>query len=81
MIVDKFDTKADALANLYRASYYMAKDSRNVALSLLKKADKKIKLTDKIKDLTLGNMKTIDNLYWAELILDEYHRLKLSLLI
>ncbi len=75
MALTKYDQTSDAIANLYRAAFYLAKQSKKVSMTLLVQAKKK-----------LGNKMVLDidkitNNYdfWAEKVLDEYQRLKMSL--
>ncbi|EKD57286.1 MAG: hypothetical protein ACD_57C00350G0003 [uncultured bacterium] len=75
MALNKFDKTSDAIADLYRASFCFAKQSKDVGISFLLKAKKKLgdKMTLNINEIT-------DNYtYWAEKILDEYKRLKMNL--
>ena len=75
MALDKLDKTSDAIADLYRASFYLAKESKDVGILFLVKA--KEKLGDK---MTLDVSKVTGNyLYWAEKALDEYKRLKMNL--
>lgn len=83
MALNKNDKKSDAIADLYRASYYLAKGSKDVGVMFLLKAKKK--LGDKIaldigKIVKLGRSENpFDCRYWAEKALDEHKRLKMSL--
>jgi len=75
MALNKYDKTSDAVADLYRASYYLAKQSKEVGIFLLLKAKKRLGErmfldVNKIK----GNYS-----YWAEKVLDEYKRLKMNL--
>jgi hypothetical protein len=47
MALNKFSTKSDAVANLYRASFFLAKGQRKIGLDLLTMAQKE--LGDRIK--------------------------------
>jgi len=75
MALNKFDITSDAITDLYRASYYLAKQSKEVGFSFLVKAKKKLggKMHVDVSKIT-GNYS-----YWAEKVLDEYKRLKMSL--
>ncbi len=75
MALNKFDKTSDAIADLYRASFYLAKESKDVGISFLIKA-KEILGDKMILDISkvTGNYS-----YWAEKILDEYNRLKMNL--
>ncbi len=75
MALDKYDKTSDAIADLYRASFYLAKESKDIGLSFLIKAKKKLgsKMSLDISKIT-GNYS-----YWAEKVLDEYKRLKINL--
>lgn len=76
MALNKFDKASDAVADLYRASFYLGRKSENVGISFLIKAKKKLgkKLFLEIKRISFK--KPSDYFYWAEKILDEYKRLK-----
>lgn len=68
MALNKFSKESDKVANLYRAAFYLAKGSTNVALRFLKKSGK-----------DFGALKTkteAERHYWAEKVLDEYTRLR-----
>jgi hypothetical protein len=68
MALDKYSKESDKIANLYRASFYLAKGSVDVALNFLNKTGEKFDGID---------LKGKDNqLYWAEKILDRYLILK-----
>ena len=72
MELKKSSLYADALANLYRSAFYLARGAGKTGLVFFKKAQREIGLT------SIGQIKTRrQQLYWAEKILDEYHRLKL----
>lgn len=68
MALNKNSKKSDKIANLYRASFYLAKDAKGTALMFLKKSGRNF------GKLTLNTKK--ERLIWAEKILDEYKRLK-----
>ncbi len=75
MALNKSDETSDAIANLYRASFYLAKESKDIGISFLEKA--KSKLGDM---MILDISKVTGNYsYWAEKALDEYKRLKMNL--
>lgn len=79
MALNKYDKNSDAVADLYRASFYLAKESKEVGVSFLLKAKKRLgaKMTLKINQIKkdkLGN-----STFWAEKVLDEYKRLKMNL--
>ena len=79
MALNKYDKTSDALADLYRASLYLGRKSKDVGLSFLVKA--KDRLGEKIS-LDMGKISfknSSDYSYWAEKILDEYKRLKFGL--
>lgn len=74
MAISKYNKTSDAIADLYRAAFYLAKHSEKIGISFILKA--KLKLG---KKMTI-NMKGIKaNSYWAEKVLDEYKKLKMSL--
>ena len=79
MALNKYDLTSDAVADLYRASFYLAKRSKDIGISFLKKAKDKLgrKMRLDVKKVAKG--KTGDYSYWAEKILDEYKRLKMNL--
>jgi len=83
MALNKNDQTSDGIADLYRASYYLAKQSKDVGLMFLKRS--KAKLGPKmILDFGFINKenvlrKSTDFNFWAEKVLDEYKRLKMSL--
>lgn len=71
MAVDKYSKKADKIANLYRAAFYLAKGSKDVAMDFLNKSG------ESFKGIKTESEK--DRLFWAEQILDKYVRLKHNL--
>lgn len=77
----KYSYKADAVANLYRSALYLAKGDEQTASDFLTKAyiyiDKKnSEIVNKINNkLSLKEKKIL-----AEKILDEYQKLKFSLI-
>lgn len=68
MALDKYSYKSDKVANLYRASFYLVKGYKNMALDFLRK------LRDKFDGINLEDRKS--QLFWAEKILDCYLELK-----
>ena len=70
---------SDAIADLYRASYYLALQSKETGLSFLRKAKEKLgdKLSLDVEEISKQSGQSY--LYWAEKILDEYKRLKMNL--
>lgn len=74
MALDKHSQLSDAIANLYRASFYLAKDSEKIGMSFLLKAKERLG-----RKLSLDISKVIGNSFWAEKVLDEYKRLKRNL--
>lgn len=82
MALDKNSIRSDAIANLYRAAFYLARGSKETGLEFLGKANKYLsgKISPKLKNLIFSkdkNLKTQkDCLFWAEKILDQYHLLK-----
>lgn len=74
-MMNRFDRNADAITDLYRAAFYLAKKSRKVGMTFFLKANKKLgdKISFNVDDTTE------DYLYWAEKVLDEYKRLKMNL--
>lgn len=68
MALNKHSRESDKIANLYRASFYLARGSVDTALDFLGKTD------EKFDEMDLNGK---DNqLYWAEKILDRYLILK-----
>lgn len=80
MALNKYSYESDAIVNLYRAAFYLAKGSQVVGLNFLKKAKGKLgTLGKELDSLQLEQLKSLqDSIYWAEKILDEYHKLKHS---
>lgn len=68
MALNKFSNKSDKIANLYRAAFYLAKGSTDVALDFLNKSGEKFTKLEIDTDT--------QRLFWAEKILDKYVRLK-----
>jgi hypothetical protein len=83
MILDKFDKASDGIVDLYRASFYLAHQSKDVALSFLISAKNKLGKSFSFSINKLSETKELKNrkdcLLWAEKILDEYKRLKMNL--
>jgi len=82
MVLNKDSYQSDAIANLYRAAFYLAKESKEVGIDFLIKAQKKLgnKLDSQIASLIKNQEKYLKNnknlLYWAEKVLDQYHKFK-----
>jgi len=82
MGLSKYSYQGDAVANLYRAAFYLAKGSKNTSLGFLKKAVTEIKekldpAIIKMADFPRDYLKTSrDQHYWAEKILDQYTKFK-----
>ncbi|MCJ7804799.1 hypothetical protein MUP35_03660 [Patescibacteria group bacterium] len=82
MALNKDSYQSDAVANLYRAAFYLAKESKEVGIDFLIKAQKKLgnKLDSQIASLIKNQEKYLKNnknlLYWAEKVLDQYHKFK-----
>jgi hypothetical protein len=74
MALDKFTSQSDALANLYRAAFYLAKGSEEVGWEFLTKAKEKLDLDLDIPPRKLKSRQ--ERLFWAEKILDKYKTLK-----
>ena len=79
MALNKFNSTSDAIADLYRASFYLAKRSKDIGISFLKKAKDKLGNKMRLDVNKVAEGKTGDYLYWAEKTLDEYKRLKMDL--
>jgi len=82
MELNKYSYWSDAIGNLYKAAYYLAKGLRQSAVDFLRRAEKKIgteldpqlmkflsRPEDYLKDYGCQN-------YWAEKILDQYKKIK-----
>ena len=79
MALTKNDKTSDAITDLYRAAYYLPLESRETGLNFLRKAKKKLggKLNLDVNEIIKQSEQ--DYLYWAEKVLDEHKRLKMSL--
>ena len=73
MELDKNSLKADALANLYRSAFYLAKGNKKLGLDFLKKAKKTLGTEFNLPNISLPR------LVLAEKVLDQYHLLKSAL--
>jgi uncharacterized protein YfaA (DUF2138 family) len=84
MALNKYSYSSDTIADVYRASLYLAKGSKNVALDFLLKSREKlgkkfaVNLVYLIKNYHRLIRSKKDQLFWAEKILDEYQKFKLS---
>ena len=67
MELNKFSKKADRIANLYRAALFLAQGDKITCLNFLKNTDSPLK-TKVAKSFPARHR------FWAEKILDEYHR-------
>jgi len=82
MALDKNSKESDAIANLYRAAFYLAGGHKEVGLEFLEKASKYLsgKISPKLEKFISSKNKGLktqgDFLFWAEKILDQYHLLK-----
>ncbi len=74
MALNKNSQISDAIADLYRASFYLAKGTEKIGMDFLLKA--KNKLGSK---MFLDISRVVGNSYWAEKVLDEHKRLKREL--
>lgn len=74
MDLNKYSQTSDAIADLYRASFYLAKNSEKTGMSFLLKAKKKLG-----SRLSLNISEVVADSFWAEKVLDEYKRLKRDL--
>jgi len=83
MALTKLDRTSDGIADLYRASYYLAKKSKKTGILLLLKSKKILgkRLTlDVNRIVKKDTLKSSHDYYfWAEKILDEFKRLKNNL--
>ncbi len=64
MALNKYSHRSDKIADLYRAAFYLAKGSKDMAMTFLKKSG------ERFENIKLKNEK--ERLYWAEKILDRY---------
>ena len=72
MVLNKHSRQADAVANLYRAALFLARGSRKAGLEFLQKAK------ERLGEGPNPVLRTrADELYWAEKILDQYHKARL----
>lgn len=84
MALNKFSYSSDTIADIYRAALYLAKGSKAVALDFLLKSRKKLgkRFNANLVYLIENHHRLIkskkDQLFWAEKILDEYQKFKLS---
>jgi len=82
MILNKNSYQSDAVANLYRAAFYLAQESKEIGIDFLVKAKERLgnKLDPQITSLIKNKEKYLRNnkdfLYWAEKVLDQYHRFR-----
>jgi len=71
---DKYSLKADGIGDLYRCADKFAKGKINLGMDFFKMAKEKV---GNLMKVDLDKDKVIENqLYWAEMVLDEYMRLK-----
>jgi len=82
MILNKNSYQSDAVVNLYRAAFYLAQESKEIGIDFLIKAKERLgnKLDPQITSLIKNKEKYLRNnkdfLYWAEKVLDQYHRFR-----
>ena len=74
MALNKADYQSDAIVNLYRAAFYLAKGSEEIGWEFLKKAKEKLGRTLDVSPKKIKSSK--ERLFWAEKILDEYQKLR-----
>ena len=74
MELNKYSLRDDALANLYRSAFYLAKGNSKIGMDFLKKAKRVLG-----NDLKTPNT-SLPRLVLAEKVLDQYHLLKSSIL-
>ena len=85
MDLNKNSYTSDAVVNIYRAAFYLAKGLKKVGLDFLLKAKEKfgndfdpdLNFLIENSDKLLKNKK--DLLFWAEKTLNQYHKLRYSL--
>jgi len=84
MILNKNSYQSDAVASLYRAAFSLARGSKEVGIDFLIKAQKRLgsKFDPQITSLIENKEKYLKNnkdfLYWAEKVLDQYHRFRIN---
>lgn len=76
MALNKNSRKSDAIVNLYRAAFYLAKGSETVGWEFLRKAKEKLGGTLDISPKKLKSPQ--EARFWAEKILDQYLKFKHS---
>lgn len=74
MALNKYSRKSDAIVNLYRAAFYLAKGSESIGWKFLRKAKEKLGRALDISPKKLKSPK--ERRFWAEKILDQYHKFK-----
>ena len=81
MDLDKNSLKADAVANFYRAAFYLAQGNLKTGLSFLQKAttffSQETDFQEIIKNPEILNEEKV-RLFWAEKALDQYQKQKLQ---
>ena len=80
MALNRFDLKADGIADVYRAALYLARGDNNIGLRFLKQARGKIGerfLGSSLSEISADKLTTRQQqLFLAEKLLDQYLRLK-----
>jgi hypothetical protein len=72
MALNKHSLKADKIADLYRAAFYLANGSKEIAISFLQKSG------EEFRSMNLKGRR--NQIFWAEKILDRFQKLKYSLI-
>lgn len=76
MALNKYSRKSDAIVNLYRAAFYLAKGSEEIGWKFLRKAKEKLGRALDISPKKLKSSK--ERRFWVEKILDQYLKFKHS---
>jgi len=73
-LANKFSIRADGVGDLYRCADKLAKGNIDSGMEFFKMANEKV---GDLMKVDLDRDKVVENqLYWAEMVLDEYMRLK-----
>jgi hypothetical protein len=76
MVLDKNDYQSDAIVNLYRAAFYLARGSEVAGWQFFRKAKEKL---GRVLDISPQKLKSHQEArFWAEKILDQYLKFKHS---
>ena len=73
-LTNKLSIRADGVGDLYRCADKLARGEINLGMDFFKMAKEKV---GNLMKMDLDKDKVLENqLYWAEMVLDEYMRLK-----